>query len=234
MTDGTALVSVIVPAYDDGRWIGEALESILRQTRRADEVIVVDDGSTDDTAAVVARYGPPVRYERQTHAGAGAARNRGVEMAQGDYLAFLDADDLWMDDKLERQLAALAAEPGLDALFGHIQQFESAEPGCPNARHVRFVGEVLPGFVPDTLLIRAEAFRRIGPLREGLSVGEFLPWFASAVDRGLSFRMAPDVVARRRVHTGNSGTGPGGDPRTAYARVLFEVMRRRRGEAPKG
>src|SRR5262245_20179101 len=106
-------VSVVIPCYNAGRFLKETLESILAQTRPALEVIVVDDGSTDDSAAVAGAFGPPVRVLRQSNQGESVARNRGLDEARGDWVAFLDADDVWAPDKLERQLAAVEGSPGV-------------------------------------------------------------------------------------------------------------------------
>ncbi|MGH7383811.1 MAG: glycosyltransferase family 2 protein [Candidatus Rokuibacteriota bacterium] len=113
-------MSVVIPAYNAERFLEEAVESVLRQAHQRLEVIVVDDGSTDGTAARVRAYGNRVRYVRQANAGVGAARNRGVALATGDYIAFLDHDDVWQPEKLEVQLEIAARNPesGLVACDG--------------------------------------------------------------------------------------------------------------------
>jgi glycosyltransferase involved in cell wall biosynthesis len=104
-------VSVVIPAYNSAAHIGETLASVLGQTHLDREIIVVDDGSTDATPDVVASFGPAVKYLAQRNAGVGAARNRGYRLSTGDYLAFLDADDVWVPDFLERSLDVLARHP---------------------------------------------------------------------------------------------------------------------------
>lgn len=110
-------VSVVIPTYNCSAYLAEAVESVLAQTFRDFEVLVIDDGSTDDTAAVMRRYGPPVRYIRQSNRGVAVARNHGIEQSRGRYVAFLDADDTWLPHKLERQLAALAEQPACRACY---------------------------------------------------------------------------------------------------------------------
>lgn len=105
-----ALVSVVVPNYNCGRFLAEALESVLAQTYPAVEVIVVDDGSTDDSAEVLARYDGRVRVLRQPNQGVSAARNYGIRESRGEFVAFLDADDLWHPEKLAKQVPLFAAE----------------------------------------------------------------------------------------------------------------------------
>jgi glycosyltransferase involved in cell wall biosynthesis len=111
------LVSAVVPAYNAARTLLAAVESILRQTVGDIEVIVVDDGSEDDTAEVARGIGDPrVRLVSQANGGASAARNTGIRNARGRYVAFLDADDLWLPDKLARQLALLGSRPNVHAV----------------------------------------------------------------------------------------------------------------------
>jgi glycosyltransferase involved in cell wall biosynthesis len=105
------VVSVVIPAFNAARYLGEALDSVFGQTLTDLELVVVDDGSTDETPQVVQGYGSRVRYVRQPNAGVASARNRGVAESSGRYVAFLDADDVWLPGKLERQLEALAARP---------------------------------------------------------------------------------------------------------------------------
>ena len=105
-------ISVVIPTYNRGSLIRRAVESALRQTRPAFEVIVVDDGSTDDTQEQLAAFGNAIRYIRQTNAGASRARNRGVEEATTEWIAFLDSDDLWLETHLERMAHAISATDG--------------------------------------------------------------------------------------------------------------------------
>jgi glycosyltransferase involved in cell wall biosynthesis len=104
-------VSVIIPAYNSAHFLPAALDSVLAQTYRNLEILVIDDGSTDDTEAVMRGYGPPVRYLRQVNGGVASARNRGIQESRGRYVAFLDADDTWHSHKLQRQLEELARRP---------------------------------------------------------------------------------------------------------------------------
>jgi glycosyltransferase involved in cell wall biosynthesis len=109
-----ASVSVIIPTYNCAAFLAEAIRSVLAQTHRAAEIIVVDDGSADDTATVVAGLGAVITYLRQENAGAAAARNAGLARATGDYIAFLDADDYWAPDKLATQLKVMDLCPEVD------------------------------------------------------------------------------------------------------------------------
>jgi glycosyltransferase involved in cell wall biosynthesis len=234
MTSGTApTISVVIPVYNGERYLGEAIESALGQTLRPLEVIVVDDGSTDGSLTVARRYPSPVRVVEHCHAGAGAARNLGAGLATGDLLAFLDADDRWAESKSARQWDALRRAPALDAVLGCVRQLHDgpewtegvAAPSC-GAEHL------VPGYVPGAMLIRREAFFRVGPFRTQWRVGEFIDWFARATEARLAIEVLPDLVLWRRVHDTNLGVCQ----RSAvvdYTRVVRESLRRRRTVADR-
>jgi glycosyltransferase involved in cell wall biosynthesis len=211
-------VSVVIPVRDGERYLGEAVESVLGQRHAPSEVLVVDDGSRDRTADVAAVF-PGVEVVKQEPRGVGAALNCGVSRARCELLAFLDADDVWLPEKLERQIAVLRQRPDVEAVFGHVEQFVD---GCaPRAAE--------PGYAPGTMLIRRGSLERIGPFATGWRVGDFIDWWARALDRGLQTVLLADVVLRRRVHGANVGIRLSAE-RGEYARVLKAVLDRRRSE----
>jgi len=202
MTDG--LVSVIVPVYNGERYLAAAIASVMAQTYASAEIIVVDDGSTDATVAVARQFGTAVRYERQSHRGSpDAARNRGVELARGEYLAFLDQDDLWMQNKLELQLAAGAADESLDIVFGHVEQFISPNLPEETASCMRYPTGIRPGHILSAMMVRRGAFLRVGWFSTEWRLSGFVDWYARARELGLKEAMLPQIVARRRIHRGN-------------------------------
>jgi glycosyltransferase involved in cell wall biosynthesis len=113
-----AKISVIIPAYNAARWLQGAIESALNQTMRPHEIIVIDDGSTDETPGIIARYGSAIQSLQQENSGVSAARNLGLKHATGDWIAFLDADDKWAPQKLEKAMAYAAKSPEV-SLFSH-------------------------------------------------------------------------------------------------------------------
>ena len=129
-------VTVVIPCYNAARFLRQTLESVLNQTHAPLEVLVIDDGSTDESAAIAQSYGPPVRVICQPNQGESVARNRGIEEARGDWIAYLDADDLWLPEKLERQLAAV--QPGVSCIHTNFRPF-----GTNN--HVRDVSQIPAG-----------------------------------------------------------------------------------------
>ena len=218
------LVSVIVPVYNAGRFIGRALASVLAQPHQSLDVIVVDDGSEDDSCEVVSRLNDArCRLVRQPNGGAASARNRGIQEATGAMLAFLDADDEWTADKLGPQVTALAADATLDMVFGHYVTVhaDGASPSVPQ-----------PGYSLGTMLIRRQRFLDVGPLSSVWRVGEFLDWFARAEESGLRHQMLPDVALRRHVHGANM-TGADRAALIDYARIVRAAARRRGHPGPQ-
>src|SRR5215471_9220074 len=111
--DAAPLVSVVIPTYNRADYIGETIESVLQQTYSNIEIIVIDDGSTDNTAQVVERFESRVRYVRQENAERGASRNHGLRLAQGEFISFLDSDDLWMPSKAAAAVSLLQENPAI-------------------------------------------------------------------------------------------------------------------------
>jgi glycosyltransferase involved in cell wall biosynthesis len=223
----TPSVSVVIPVFDAARYLAEAIESVRAQSRPAEEIVVVDDGSTDDSAAVAARFAPAVRVVARVHAGIGAARNAGVAAARGTHLAFLDADDLWVPEKLARQLEVLAAEPELDLVFAHAQNFLSPDLEPAAAARLHCPAEPMPGIVPGTMLVARATLARVGPFDTAVTVGEFVDWYARARESGCRERVLPETLLLRRVHGGNTGVRAR-DSRQDYVRVLKAALDRRR------
>lgn len=223
----TPRVSVIIPAYNAARHIAEALDSVLAQDYPALEVIVVDDGSADETVDIVARYGAPVRLLRQANAGAAAARNRGLEAASGAYIAFLDADDVWLPGKLAAQIAYMEdhSEIGLTCGRWLVWHADGAgafpEPGslAPSAsasEPVRLVAErsgwlyhqlLLDVIVwTSTVVVRHEIAQRIGGFDEDFRRGQDYDYWLRAsrltpihtLDRPLAlYRQHADNITRK-------------------------------------
>ncbi len=198
------LVTVVIPAFNRERYLGDALESVLSQGREPLEVIVVDDDSSDGTVGVARRY-PGVRCISRPHGGAAAARNTGVVAAHGDLLAFLDSDDIWVEGKVTCQIAALRSIPGAAMVFGWVRHFLS--PDIPDAvrTRLRCPPEPSPGRCCGTLLVTREAMERVRPFDETLGAGEFIDWYSRARGTGTTEVTVEQVVLRRRLHGGNCG-----------------------------
>lgn len=192
-----ASISVIIPAFNAAPYIGEAVSSVLRQTQSVSEIIVVDDGSTDDTAET-ARSFPDVRLISCEHAGQASARNLGVRQAIGDFIAFLDADDVWADKKISLQLPQLE---NFDLVFGLVEEFIT--PGFERELTTK-PRPVMPGMLPGTVLMRRSTFASVGEFAN-LRVGEFVDWMSKAKRLELKTTTVSEVVLYRRLHQTNLG-----------------------------
>jgi glycosyltransferase involved in cell wall biosynthesis len=222
------LISVMIGVYDAERYLGEAIESVFAQTYAPVELIVVDDGSTDGSGEVARSYGNRLTFARQENAGNGAARNRAVELAKGSLFAFLDADDRFVPTKLERQYAAMTADPALDVVFGHVQEFVSPELTDAERAGIRSPAPAPARWTaPNLMLIRRDSFMRVGPFSETVRVGVTVDWYARAMEAGLTSAVIPDVVLERRLHLNNNGLRER-DSRSHYLHVLKASLDRRR------
>ncbi|MBX3010682.1 MAG: glycosyltransferase family 2 protein [Caldilineaceae bacterium] len=196
------MISVIIPVYNGEHYLAAAIESALAQSMPPAEILIINDGSVDQSAKIATAFGDQVHLYTQEHAGVGAARNRGVSLAQGEFLAFLDADDLWLPDKLAHQLACLRDQPWLDIVFGQVEQFIS--PDLPLAQYPALPPKnTLPGVIAGAMLIRRERFAAVGAFATDWTVGEFIEWYGRATSAGLQSLILPEVVMRRRLHATN-------------------------------
>jgi glycosyltransferase involved in cell wall biosynthesis len=216
-------ISVVIPVHNGASFIRRAIESVRAQTLQAAQLLIVDDGSTDGTAAVLREMDGLVCLGDARNRGQAAALNLGVAQSDRGLLAFLDADDVWTPDKLERQSAVLAADPEIEAVFGHVRE----RVDVADRRFLSREGRVLPARLPSALLIRRQAWSRVGPFDERLRIGAPVEWYARASAGGLRERLLPDVVYERHIHGGNLGLSPGA------AAAYFAVVRRQLGR-PSG
>jgi hypothetical protein len=194
------LCSVIVPARDAAPFVAEAIDSALAQDGPFDlEVVVVDDGSDDDTAARAERDDARVTVVRQCPGGPGSARNAGLALTSGEYVALLDADDRWPPGRLKRLVGELARKPDLEAAFGSAVEFGGTTRAMARAeaRQVR---------LPTTGVIRRRAFDRVGGFRLEPSSDTF-DWMVRFLDGEPAVQLVDEVVVERRVHGGNTGRG---------------------------
>jgi glycosyltransferase involved in cell wall biosynthesis len=203
------LVSVVIPTYNYGPYVTAAVDSALSQTYRRLEVLVVDDGSTDDTEARLAGYGSRIRYLRQLNQGLSAARNTGIRAARGDYVALLDSDDAWHPQKVEAQLAYLDRHPGvgvlgsdatldLPAVWGPIAPQETP-PACEVSLRDLLVAS---RFSPSSAVISRRCFEEVGDFNPALRAVEDRDyWLRAACHFAIHKLLMP--LTWSRVHTSN-------------------------------
>ncbi|CAN1536661.1 glyco_like_mftF, transferase 2, rSAM/selenodomain-associated [Burkholderiaceae bacterium] len=197
-------ISVIIPAHNAAKFLFQAIESVLAQRDVAvEEIWVIDDGSDDDTAAIASRYGSVVHCHSQPRSGAAAARNVGASLARTQWIAFLDADDVWLPKKLSEQWALLAQVPNGLACVGQWENFLCQSLDSQMVKRLRFPPGVQSVPMATTLLISKECFNETGGFDESLMFGEFVDWLFRARSQGVEFHCVPSLVAKRRVHGAN-------------------------------
>ena len=199
-------VSVIVPVYNGEKFLTEAIENIQRQNYYPLEIIVVDDGSTDRTAAIAAQFRQYIRYIHQPNRGPAAARNTGIRMAKGNVLAFLDIDDLWSNHKLQLQINYLADNPSVDIVQGLIQQMRLS---TVVDQQLSFEHSYHPyNFVNlGSAIYRKLVFEKVGLFDETLDYGEDVDWFIRAWEKGISKIVLNQVTLFYRKHKTNMTAG---------------------------
>jgi glycosyltransferase involved in cell wall biosynthesis len=227
MNDARERISVLIPVYNGEAYLGEAIDSVLAQSYRPLEVVVVDDGSEDAGGEVARGYGDPVRYHRQPRAGNGAARNRAVALATGELLLFLDADDRLAPGALERLAGALERDPWLQAVYGHVREFLSPDLDADARVRLRPPVDRVAGCLPTNMLLRRDAFQHVGWFATGLRVGVTVDWSARAQELGLRSVLLDDVLFERRLHAANNGIRER-EHRSHYLQVVKAALDRRR------
>lgn len=218
-------VTCVIPVYNCERFIQETLESVLAQTYPVHEIYVVDDGSTDGTRAKVeahaAKAGEKIHYLWQENAGSAAARNHGIQASTGEYVAFLDADDLWEPEKIARQLTRFAARTELDVSVTHIQNFWMDEVRDEKERlgdHPRT--KPMAGYCMSTMMTRRTVLEKIGTFNTTLSYSDDTEWFMRAKDAQVVDELIPDVLVRRRMHLHNISRLQSKASQVEYLRLL--------------
>lgn len=196
-------ISVIIPAYNSVGYLNEAIESVLQQTIAPREIIVVDDGSTDETKSVIRNFDDRVRYLYQKRSGVAAARNKGLELSRGDLITFIDADDIWKKSKLEIQVKRLRKNPELEMVIGFLQRVTTRSKdhslkvydGDEDGIYVLQLGSTL---------IKKSVFTKVGNFDEEMRLSEDFDWFLRARESGIKVDVHQDVVQYYRQHDKNT------------------------------
>ena len=196
-------MSVVIPCYNAESWIAEAIESCQRQTYPCVEVVVVDDGSTDGSLALIESYGDDIQFETGPNLGGNHARNRGFQRSAGDYIQFLDADDYLLPEKIENQVAFLE-ETGADIVYGDWRHRFHESDGSSHLGEMRISGKqedvlesLLAGWwvAPPALLWRRAAVAKDGGWDEALTAAQDRDFFIAAALRGADIRYQPGCLS---------------------------------------
>ena len=198
----TGPVSVVIPAYNAARFLAEALDSVGAQSVAPLETLVVDDGSDDGTGDLAESLGAVV-IRHDVRRGVSAARNAAIARASGEFIALLDADDVWEADKLARQLTAMRAAPTAELCTAHFRYFLHPGVAAPAAFDPATEGIPQPKTCPSTWLIRRDVFQKYGYFREDLQVAEDIDWYSMLRLAGAEIVALDECLVRKRVHDTN-------------------------------
>jgi glycosyltransferase involved in cell wall biosynthesis len=211
----------IVPAFNAAATLSETLRSILGQTLKPNQIFVIDDGSTDHTAQIAASFGNVVTLYSQENLGPGAATTAGIALSTAPMIATLDADDLWLNDKMAAQLAHLEHYPHCDAVFGKLQPFREGKP----------IGPVENGWTRSTMVVRRSVFFTVGAIIDPPGKrGEMIDWISKARFAGYNFEMLDKLVSQRRIHPGSLTFRRSTEADSAYLYVARQAILRRRSK----
>ncbi len=199
------LISVIIVTYDRAHFLRDALESVQKQTFKDYEVILVDDGSTDNTKEIAEKY-EGIRYIYQEHGGISKARNTGVKAARGKWIAFLDSDDLWKEDKLQKQIDYLHAHPDCRIVFTTFRNFTDIPKDKLDRRQQELLQTVIDWCLPTALIDRS-LFDEIGLFDEAMEYSEDTDWvFRLRFSKINVEHCVDEILYLRRVHSSNITT----------------------------
>jgi len=222
-------VSVIISVYNGENYLKEAILSALEQDYKEKEIIVVNDGSQDRTKEILQEFENQISIITQENKGLGAGRNTAIRFSTGDYLAFLDHDDLWEKTKLSKQMKEMALlEKDNPLIFSQAQQFICSHLNEEERKKISVNESVLPGYIAGTLLISRERFDQIGYFLEKKQVGEFIDWYLRALEKNVPIVLLYDVTLYRRVHQNNMGRQKDLYKQTDYLKILKASLDRRR------
>lgn len=225
-----ASVTCIIPVWNGEKYIVEALDSVASQVLPCTLVIVVDDGSTDSTAQIISEYRKlKIHYIRHGNHGPAEARNQGLHLADSEFVAFLDADDRWHAQKLEKQVACLKESPELQFCISYSQNFWSPELSEEIKPEIPGLLEPWIAHWYGALVARRSVFQLVGFLNTEMRVGEDIDWFARAARAGASYKTVPEVLTFRRLHPGNLSRQNPEVSRDALLRTAKSLLDWKRG-----
>ncbi len=219
------LISCIVSSFNSEKYIAEAINSILDQTYKHIEIIAADGGSTDNTKEVIQELNSNIKFITQKTLSPAETRNLGFQSSKGDYVAFLDADDLWHPEKLERQLNCFTKNPGIDLCITYAEMFWSVD--LKNEKtffknHPRT--KSIPGYATTTLLAKKKVFEIAGKFNKDLWFTDAAEWFIRAEGLGLKMHMIEEPLTFHRMHQSNLTKRKSEESREEFLSLVKSVL----------
>jgi glycosyltransferase involved in cell wall biosynthesis len=222
-TQPIPLVSVIIPVFNGARYLGEALDSVFNQSYPSLEVIVVNDGSTDQTAKIACGY-PGVHYLHQSNQGVSAARNLALDAAKGEYMAFLDADDIWKPEKLTLQLNFMLNNPDILITGSNAVNFLEPDTRLPDWLEKRPDWKIVNHIIPSTLVVHSSVFSLIGGFSTEFLSNEDTEWLWRAKKAEINMYQLDEVLALRRYHGANLSWKNSNSDKSGLFRIIRKSL----------
>ncbi|PKN53585.1 MAG: glycosyltransferase family 2 protein [Deltaproteobacteria bacterium HGW-Deltaproteobacteria-13] len=227
------LVSVIIPVFNAEKYVAEAIGSVLSQTYKNMELICINDKSTDHSFSILESFeNKIILINNENNCGTAESRNKGIRIARGEFLAFIDNDDIWESHKLEVQMNEFRIHPALDVSFSYMQSFISPELSekAPNLRYCP--SEPIPGYIPSTIVVKRTSLAKAGYFDSRWKNGESVDWMFKAKEAGLNFGVVDQVLVKRRIHETNKGVLDSATSKNEYLKIIRESVNRRRKNKP--
>ncbi|MBR3396443.1 MAG: glycosyltransferase family 2 protein [Lachnospiraceae bacterium] len=220
-------VSVLIPVFNGEKYLAEAIESVLNQTFKEFELIIVDDGSTDDSGIIAESY-PSVQYIRKQHSGVSDSRNAAVKNAAGEWIVFLDADDVLEPDALEKEMAFISSHPECDILFCKCRNFTELPDEQLTERQKVLLSAKMDNIIPGAC-IRKELFEKYGAFDTKYHYGEDTEWVTRLKLQGVDFSNCLDEdLYLRRIHNENISLGHKTPGKKEYLSLMAAAIRNRK------
>jgi len=227
------LVSVVMIVRNGEKFIASAINSVIEQVYRPIEVVVVDGQSTDRTAEIAQSY-PGVRYVRQMNDGVAEAYNIGIDTAQGEFIAFLSYDDLWVRDKLTKQMDYLLQHSEVQYTISNVRFFLSEGSAMPKGFQPHLLEGEHIGYIMETLLARKSVFGQVGRFDSELNIANDTDWYARAKDLCIPMAVIPEVLLLKRVHDSNTTANVDGVQRDILRVIRRSLIRKKKLQSTTG
>ena len=225
------LVSVIMPVKNAEAYLRQSIESILNQSYKKIELIIVDDGSNDCSLNMAREYADSVVFYQRASKGVWSARNFGIQVASGEYLAFQDADDISLRDRIKVQMDSLSSNPGVDIVFGNMAEFKGEFNYNSCGAEEEFDKIKVQANCTGAMLLTRRTFDKVGEFVETWKIAGFIDWYMRALDLGVKVFIPSEVILARRVHQANSTLVEGSILPEEYLEVIrLGLLRRNQSE----
>jgi glycosyltransferase involved in cell wall biosynthesis len=224
-------VSVIIPVFNAEKYVAETIGSVLSQTYKNIEVICINDKSTDNSLPVLESFGDKIiLINNEDNCGTAKSRNKGIRLARGEFLAFIDNDDIWENNKLQVQINQFRNNPDLDISFSYMQCFISPEIS-KEAKNLRYCPpDPIPGYIPSTIMLKRTSFEKVGYFDSRWKNGESVDWIFKAQEAGLNIHLIDQILVKRRIHETNKGILDSSISKSEYLKIIRESVNRRKNK----